>query len=161
MTFASPQQIADLLKRGATPEAKNRYGLPVIFTAAKRGDTAILDLLIKAGADVNSQIGTSFNDDGVGYSGTADGTPLSYAAGAGKLDAVKALKAAGADLNGAGPEGTTALVTAAEGNHLEIVQWLLENGSSKGRAQAVTVAQRFINPDETRQQIIQLLQAGQ
>ena len=43
MTFGEPDEIIALLKNGATPEAKNRYGLPVIFLAAERGDVTILE----------------------------------------------------------------------------------------------------------------------
>jgi len=150
-------EVDTLLYDGATADAMNRHGLPVIFIAAQRGDVEILELLIKAGADVNAKIGTSHNTDGVGYTGTADGTPLAYAAGAGKVDAMDVLRKAGADLNAAGPEGTTPLMRAAEGGQLDSVQWLIINGSTAGREKALTKAQMVINPQDNYLQIIRLL----
>ena len=62
-----------------------------------------------------------------------------------------------AAVNGAGPEGTTALMSAAQLLQLESVQWLLENGSTAGKEKALGLASMFINPDEKTQQIIKLL----
>ena len=157
MTFAEPEVIIALLEKGATPGAKNRYGLPVIFMAAERGDVTILEHLIKAGADVNSKIGTYFNTDGLGYTGTADGTPMSYAAAKGKIEAMQFLLDNKADINGAGPEGTTPLMSAAGTLQLESIQWLIKNGSTAGKEKALGSAQMFINPDEKTQEIIKLL----
>jgi len=157
MTFAEPDVIIALIKKGATPEAKNRYGLPVIFMAAERGDVTILEALAKAGADVNSKIGTTHNTDGIGYTGTADGTPMSYAAAKGKIEALQFLLDHKADINGAGPEGTTPLMSAAQLLQLEAVQWLVKNGSTAGKEKALGLASMFINPDEKTKQIIQLL----
>jgi len=157
MTFAEPEVIVALLKKGATPEAKNRYGLPVIFMAAERGDLTILEALVKAGADVNSKIGTTHNTDGIGYTGTADGTPMSYAAAKGKVEAMQFLLDNKADVNGAGPEGTTPLMSAAVTLQLESIQWLIKNGCTAGKEKALGSASMFINPDEKTKQIIQLL----
>jgi len=158
MAFASLADIEKLLQQGATAGAKDRYGLPVIFIAARRGDVGIINALLKAGADANSRIGASYNDDGVGYAGTTDGTPMSYAAGAGKIEAMESLRKAGADVNGAGPGGTTALMQASEGGQLEAVRWLRQNASTAGRDHALTISQRFFNPDAKRKEITQLLQ---
>jgi ankyrin repeat protein len=158
--FGNAEELANLLQQGATADAKNRYGLPVIFLAAQRGDAAILELLIKAGANVNSQIAVSYNNDGVGYSGTADGTPLTYAAGAGKVASLAVLHKAGADLNGQGPGGTTPLMRAAENNQLEAVQWLIEQGSFAGKDKALALCQRVVNPAEKTKEIMRLLKMG-
>lgn len=157
MIFGEPDEIIALIKKGSTPDAKNRYGLPVIFMAAERGDVIILKALIDAGADVNSKIGTTHNTDGAGYTGTADGTPLSYAAAKGKIEAMQLLLDNKADVNGAGPEGTTPLMSATEHIQLEAVQWLVNNGSNAGKDKALSKASMFINPDEKTQQIIKLL----
>lgn len=158
MTFGTAEEIKALLDEGASPGAENRYGLPVIFTAADRGEVPILEALVAAGAEVNATIGTRYNTDGVGYSGTVDGTPLGYAAAKGRLEAMAFLVQQGADVNGAGPEGTTALMRAAEGLQLEAVQWLLQQGSTAGKDKALALAQQFFNPDEKTQKIIRLLQ---
>lgn len=157
LIFAEPDEIIGLINKGATPDAKNRYGLPVIFMAAERGDVTILEALVKAGADVNSKIGTTHNTDGAGYTGTADGTPMCYAASKGKVEAMQFLLDNKADVNGAGPEGTTPLMRAAETLRLEAVQWLVTNGSTAGKKKALGFTTMFPNPDEKTLKIIQLL----
>lgn len=157
MSFGTPDEVAALLRQGATPAAQDRYGLPVVFLGARRGDIAILEHLIKAGADVNRRIGTTYNDDGVGYGGTSDGTPLGYAAAAGHVGAMEVLKNAGANVNGAGLEGTSPLMQAAEAGQLQAVRWLVNNGSTQGKSEALSLAQRIINPNEAYRQIITLL----
>lgn len=155
--FGDAAGAAELLDRGAGTDAKDRYGLPVLFIAARGGDPAIVARLIEAGADVNASVGTTYSDDDAGYGGTMDGTPLGYAAHAGKLEVMERLRAAGADLNGAGPGGNTPLMLAAEGGRDEAVKWLLDNGSFAGREQALEIARRFVNPSEKYQRVIKLL----
>jgi ankyrin repeat protein len=157
ITFGSAAEIQDLFKQGATMAAKNRYGLPVVFMAAQRGDPAILEVLIQAGADVNAQIGTTYNDDAIGYAGTSDGTPLGYAAGAGKVEAMKVLQKAGADVNGGGPEGVTPLMFATERGQLESIQWLVANGATAGREKALATCARVVNPGAKHKEIVRLL----
>ncbi len=157
LIFAEPDEIIGLIKKGATPDAKNRYGLPVIFMAAERGDITILEALVKAGANVNSKIGTNHNTDGVGYTGTADGTPMCYAAGKGKIEAMQFLLDNQADVNGAGPEGTTPLMQASQNLQLEALQWLVSKGSTAGKKKALGFTETFVNPDEKTLKIIQLL----
>lgn len=157
VVFNDAAGAADLLGRGARAGAKDRYGLPVLFIAARGGNADIVGRLIEAGADVNASVGTTHANDGTGYGGTMDGTPLGYAARAGKLDVMERLRAAGADLNGAGPGGNTPLMLAAEGGRWEAVKWLLDNGSAAGREQALEIARRFVNPDENYQKVIKLL----
>ncbi len=157
LIFAEPNEIIGLIKKGATPDAKNRYGLPVIFMAAERGEVTILEALVKAGANVNSKIGTAHNTDGAGYTGTADGTPMCYAASKGKVEAMQFLFDNKADVNGAGPEGTTPLMKASENLQLEAVQWLVNNGSTAGKEKALGYTKTLINADEKALKIIQLL----
>jgi len=155
--FGSSTDVEALLKRGARPEAADRYGLPVIFIAAKAGNPVILDLLIKAGAGVNASVGVTHARDGAGYGGTADGTVVSYAAASGKVEALELLRDAGADLNGAAPGGTTPLMMAAENGRAEAVEWLLANGSFAGREQALAISRRFINPNDSYKKLQKLL----
>lgn len=139
-------EVQSLLKQGASPLSVDRYGLPVLFTAAKIGNTEIINLLINAGADVNASIKTSYSNDGAGYGGTKDGTVLGYAAGAGKIEVMELLVNAGADIDGAG--GETPLMHATEQGRAEAVEWLLNNGSSAGQDKALEIISRFINPKE-------------
>ncbi len=157
MTFSSTDEIVSLIKEGATPDAKNRHGLPVIFMATERGDVSIVKALIDAGADVNQAVGTSFNDDGMGYTGTMDGTPLSYAARKGHIAVMELLKKSGANLNGLGPEGTSPLMSAAESFQLESIEWLLRNGSTAGKSKALGFTKLMVNPNEKTKKIMQLL----
>ena len=154
-----PDDVDQLLSEGASVEAENRYGLKVIFIASKFGNPAIITSLINASANVNETVETTFNDDGVGYTGTMAGTPLSYAALEGRVEAMATLIKAGAEVNGLDPEGNMPLMRAAEGGHLPAVEWLLDQGANEtARAQALKSAQMIFNPDENRQAIVRVLQ---
>lgn len=160
--FNQPDKALAAIEAGATPEAKNRDGLPVIFIAAQMGDSRVVKALLDAGADPNAKIGTSYNDDGVGYSGTSDGTVLGYAAAKAQLQIMQDLVAAGADVNGSGPEGTTPLMQAVDSGDFETVKWLIDAGADPNAkyptgGTALGIAQRTFNPDEERQKIIDLL----
>ena len=76
--------------------------------AAKRGDVALVDLLLSRGANPNG-----------GAPGTCD-TPLTAAAACGHADVLERLLAAGADVDGVAQwAGRTALVAAAESDSAE------------------------------------------
>lgn len=162
ITFNQPDKALAAIEAGATPEATNRYGLPVIFMAAQMGDSNVVKALLDAGADANAKIGTSFNDDGVGYAGTSDGTVLGYAAAKGHAQVMQDLVKAGADVNGSGPAGTTPLMQAVDSGNFEIVKWLIDAGADPNAKNAtggtaLGTAQMIINPYTERQQIIDLL----
>lgn len=150
-------QALAAIEAGADPNAINRYGLPVLFSAAQAGDAAIVKALITKGADPNTKIGTSYNTAGVGYTGTTDGTPLGYAAAKGKLQAMEALVTAGADVNGAGPEGRTPLIQAVDSGKFAVVEWLIAKGANASDGKALREITMIINPDPERQKIIELL----
>jgi len=158
ISFGEHEKAITLLADGASVNAKDRYGHPVIFLAAKQGHPGLLKAVIKAGGDVNATLSTKYNDDGVGYSGTTDGTPLTYAAREGHIDAAKVLIDAGADINGMGPEGTSALMAAAENGQADMVEWLLGQGAIEGHAAALVIAMRVVNPNDERQRVIELLE---
>lgn len=94
------QVIDALLRAGANPNAHGEDGNdppPVIFSAVRHNDPVLLNMLIKAGADVNAKwaYGT---------------TPLHDAAHTGNFNAVKALLAAGAN-----PDATLSDATSEYG----------------------------------------------
>ena len=86
-------------------------------TAAANGDTATVQALLDAGADVNAK-----NNEGV--------TALMWAAGVGGTDAVQVLLDAGADVNAKHKSGT-ALVWAQKKGHTEVVEILKKAGAKK------------------------------
>lgn len=164
LSFNQTDQALAAIKAGATKDAKNRYGLPVIFLAAQAGQLEVVKALIAAGADPNATIGTSFNDDGAGYAGTVDGTVLGYAAAKGHGKVMYELVVARANVNGSGPAGTTPLMQAAEAGKFAVVKWLLDAGAdprakNKTGGTALGKVQMILNPDPERQKIIALLKA--
>ena len=164
LTFNQPDKALKAIQAGADPKAKGRNGLPVIFIAAQEGDAAVVKALIAAGANPDATIGSSYNTDGVGFSGTADGTVLGYAAAKGHIQIMQDLAAAGADVNGSGPDGTTPLMQAVEAGNYESVKWLIDAGAdpsaeNKHGGTALGVVQMVINPDTQREKIIDLLKS--
>jgi uncharacterized protein len=107
-----------LIAAGANVKATTRLGgLTPIFMASKNGSAAMIELLLKAGADANS----------TDSHGT---TPLMFAAGAGSTDAVKVLLDHGADVNAKETTwGQTALMFAASLNRAEAVTMLIAHGA--------------------------------
>ena len=96
------------LRGGANAKAANRYGVTPISLAAVNGNAAVIELLLKAGADPNTTM-----EEGE--------TVLMTAARTGKVDAVKALLVHGATANARESfEGETALMWAAAENHVDV-----------------------------------------
>jgi len=116
--------------------------LPALHRAARTGDLAAIESLLKAGAPVDAPGG------GNGW------TPLQHAIHKGQTAAVKALLAAGADANaGSRPDssayqrGITPLMMAAGYGQLETVKALLAAGAdpraSHGKVNALWAAAGF------------------
>ena len=115
--------------RSAAPivNAKERRGQTALMWAAADGHAAVVELLLKAGADFR----TPLPDSGF--------TPLFFAARDGRTDVVRVLLKAGADVNeamqprkptGKGPsKGTSALLLAVENGHFELALDLIEAGA--------------------------------
>ena len=96
--------------------------LPSISIAARRGDIAWMRQLLDAGADPNEPA-----RDGNGW------PPLMHAIHKGQFEAAALLLEHGADPNGAGPAGYTALMMAAADSDSRMVRLLLDHGADPHR----------------------------
>jgi ankyrin repeat protein len=107
-----------LVRAGANVNAKTRLGdITPLLMAAKSGNSAVVDLLVKAGADTKA----------VSTTGT---TPLMLAAASGNADAVRILLNAGVPVNAKDLyQGQTALMFAAALNRADVIKVLLERGA--------------------------------
>jgi ankyrin repeat protein len=107
-----------LLYAGANIRATTRIGAytPLIL-AAQQGNAAVIEPLVKAGADVNAR--------------TSNGTtPLMLAAASGSVDAVKALLDRHAEVNAVeSTRGLNAAMFAAAGDRAAVVELLARSGA--------------------------------
>jgi len=144
---SDPAAVRALITSGEDVNASQGDGMTALHWAARHGDTALVKMLIAAGANVRattrlggytplllaSQIGHAQVIDALIAAGadakgtTASGvTPLMFAAASGQVDAVKALIAHGADVNAAEPtRGETALMFAAANKRADAVRLLI------------------------------------
>ncbi|TRY86859.1 hypothetical protein DNTS_002552, partial [Danionella cerebrum] len=98
-----------LLNRGAAVDFKARNGLNALHLASKEGHVEVVSELLKLGATVDA-------------STKKGNTALHIASLAGQSDVVRELN------------GFTPLYMAAQENHMDVVRFLLENGSSQSIA---------------------------
>lgn len=102
-----------LIKRRAKVGARNFAGDSALMMAVLKGEAAVVQRLLEAGAPVN-------------HSGW---TPLMYAAFEGRLDLVDLLLAKGAEVNARSPNQSTSLMLAARNGHVDTVRRLLKAGA--------------------------------
>jgi cytochrome c len=105
-----------LIARGADVNAGSKVGGPPLKAAVAKSKIELITLLLAHGADPNVTVG--------------DQTVLHEAVRRGCLDCVKALVAAGADVNapGADPVARTPIHLARFHDHSEISEYLMANG---------------------------------
>jgi ankyrin repeat protein len=108
------------LQAGMDPNAADRHGVTALMHAARRGDLAMMEMLLKAGAmDPNAA-----DRDGV--------TALMHAARRGDLAMMEMLLKAGADVNARTKRSeSTALSWAAGAGRTDAMRSLLKAGASK------------------------------
>jgi ankyrin repeat protein len=107
--------VNSLLERGANPNHKLRESRAgTVFVASiRKGMADVVRSMLIAGADVNPDIGWS--------------SPLIEAANIGEIDVCRLLTGRGADVNAqTASEGWTALMSASNARHIEMVKLLLE-----------------------------------
>lgn len=107
-----------LIEAGASAKAATRDGgLTPLSMAATNGSAAMIELLLKAGADPNSRF-------------VRGSTPLMLASAAGSADAVKVLLDHGADVNAREEaHGQTAAMFAAAENRAAVIKVLAARGA--------------------------------
>jgi serine/threonine-protein phosphatase 6 regulatory ankyrin repeat subunit A len=90
---------------------------PLHYAARWNNDTYIIKLLLRNGAEVDALDGNEV-------------TPLSYAADQGRLEAIRVLTAAGANIDAKDRWGRTALMRTIKAKHVQAGQLLIELGAS-------------------------------
>ena len=122
------------LEAGADPNHIFRWGGYLkhsLWVAIEQGHIPLMQMLLKAGADVNFELDPNVHGIyiSVGYGGTE--TALGYAAYEGQTDNVRLLLKAGARPNtpAQGRFSRTALQAAAERGHEDVVDILIEAGA--------------------------------
>ena len=144
--------VRALLKQGADVNAAQPDGMTALHWAAERGDAAMTEMLLYAGANtgavtrigqytplhlasrsgsapvVKALIKAGANVSAKSATGAV--TPLHLAAGSGSVEAVVALLDKGADVNAKETEwDQTPLIFAAAADRLEVVNTLLKRGA--------------------------------
>jgi len=123
------QAIARLITGGADVNAANRYGVTALSLAADNGDSLTLQTLVKAGASIRTAEATLPDHQ----------TLLMRVARTGRVDAIKALVAAGDDVQARETRtGTTAVTWAATYNRGNAVRALAEAGADLNLTSTVT-----------------------
>ncbi len=110
--------VRKLLAQGADPNAKDRWGMIPIETAARNGDAEVLRWFIERKADVNAK-------------GMMGLTPLISAVSSGSEEKVRILLKAGADPNAKTETGVTALKRAQTLGQNAIVELLRNAGATE------------------------------
>jgi ankyrin repeat protein len=111
-------KIQDLLRQGCDIDTANTNGWTALTFAAKAGNKAIVEFLVRNGANVNHQTSTSVG-----------GTVLCFAAGGNNPAVVDYLIAKGADVNGKSRNGMTPLIYACAHNNTNLASLLISKGA--------------------------------
>jgi ankyrin repeat protein len=153
--YGNVDAVGELLRRGVSPDARDRHGTTPLYVAAMQGHVAAMRALVRAGADpdlLSEGEGEGAPLCGValwGYVGRIrellrlganpdvreeDGvTPLLYAAQLGRERAVRVLLDAGANPNATDDYGATPLMRASSRGSVACVQILLAAGADPQR----------------------------
>jgi ankyrin repeat protein len=115
-----------LMYAGANIKATTRIGAYTpIFLASQNGHAAVIEALLRAGADPKS-------------ADAGGATPLMVAAASGHIDAVKTILDHGADVNAKeAVRGETAVMFAAASNRAEVIDLLVQHGADLAQATKV------------------------
>jgi ankyrin repeat protein len=117
------EMLGYLLESGASAKGESS-GEPVLVTAARAGHADCVDLLLKNGADPNSQ-------------GNKKQTALMWAAAGGHAEVIALLLKKGATVSEQLNSGFDALMFAVRGGHIAVVKQLVTAGASATDARKV------------------------
>jgi uncharacterized protein len=142
-----PGAVKALLARGANVNAKeSSHDQTALMWAAAQKHAQVVGALVAHGADVRarsraytqtvtSEVTQRAGREELNYTVPRGGsTPLLFAARAGDVESARILLAAGADVNDALPNGTSALVEAAHSGHEAVGVLLLDKGADANGA---------------------------
>lgn len=115
-----------------------------LIRAVKRGDTAVVQDLIRAGAAVNC-------------SDTQGWTPLFHAAGTGNPEIMDLLIASGADVDSHREKGFTPLFSAILSRHLDGIRILLDAGASADAPEGDSLVRHVPSDWSHREEAVRLL----
>jgi uncharacterized protein len=122
---ADTEAVRTLLKQGADVGAAQGDGMTALHWAAERGDAALADMLLYAGANVAA------------VTRVGQYTPLHLASKGGSVEVVRALLKAGASPAAKTTNtGVTALHLAAASGSAEVVKLLVERGADPNAKEA-------------------------
>ncbi|XP_056138004.1 ankyrin repeat and BTB/POZ domain-containing protein 3-B [Lampris incognitus] len=124
VNLLGPDGINSMSEQGMTP----------LMYACVRGDEAMVQMLLDAGADINSEVPNSAHKHPSVYPETRQGTPLTFAVLHGHVPVVQLLLDARASVEGSLQDGMenyteTPLQLAAAAGNFELVSLLLERGA--------------------------------
>jgi hypothetical protein len=127
------------LNAGFPPDARDKYGVPLLCLAARGKHRAVVELLLNHGAPIDLQ------SEDRGYS------PLMDAAQAGSVDLVDLFIKRGAKADLISKDGQTALVVAVGRNDADVARILVEGGADPDLADKLGLSARkyaalFKNP---------------
>lgn len=105
------------MKSGFPPDARDKYGVPLLCLAARGKHRAVVEILLASGAQIDAQ------SEDRGYS------PLMDATQAGSADLVELFLSRGAKPDLMSKDGQTALVVAVGRNDAEIASLLVSGGA--------------------------------
>lgn len=127
------EMVRLLLALGADVNRVETFHITALHHAAAKGENAIVEMLLKAGANINAQtrhidVSRLMRKDN---SDVYNNTPLMNAAQCGHTETVKLLLDCGAKVNFKGNPNNpySALMYAAQHDHAEIVKLLLDRGA--------------------------------
>ncbi|XP_077425052.1 ankyrin repeat- and BTB/POZ domain-containing protein 3-B isoform X1 [Vanacampus margaritifer] len=124
VNLLGPDGINSMSEQGMTP----------LMYACVRGDEAMVQMLLDAGADINSEVPNSVHKHHSVFPETRQATPLTFAVSHGHVPVVQLLLDAKANVEGSLQDGMenyteTPLQLAAAAGNFELVSLLLERGA--------------------------------